>query len=586
MTGQRFVIHLIIFVSIFGLVSCSLVKPELFLPGIDEPITFGDIHIKVVDARIQSSYATHYIMHYPEKPNTFYAITASIEGFDNPQSGLDWGQDNLELISEDEPLKLVHATWTLTGENIQYLSGQDFEYLYLFYYQVPLGSDYDRYNLQLPSGESIEVRAILDVPEVPLQGQGNGVADGESLEIGTPPETDGQLDTIGGGSKNTASAFHTTVSGGHLNAASVAYAAVGGGRENTASNLYTTVGGGYANQASGRDATVAGGSRNTASNYHAAVGGGIRNQASASDTTIPGGSYNQASDLYATVGGGTQNVAGGTGAVVSGGAGNTASHDQSTVAGGLGNLAAGNYAVVAGGQGNTASGVYSTVPGGSSNQALADFSLAAGHRSMVDTHHSGVFLFADSQDADFHSSASNEFGVRASGGVRFVTAIDDAGQPLSGVILTPGSGSWANLSDQAMKENFRPVDKLQILELVASLPIAEWNYTTQNLSVRHIGPVAQDFYAAFGAGESDRYISTIDADGVALAAIQGLVESLKAKEDRIQTLETRLASVETRTRITHIILIVIGVWFVLQKYPSFLERVHPNKSRIRNPRSH
>jgi len=52
-----------------------------------------------------------------------------------------------------------------------------------------------------------------------------------------------------------------------------------------------------------------------------------------------------------------------------------------------------------------------------------------------------------------------------------------------------------------------------------------------------MGPVAQDFSAAFGLGESERYINTIDADGVALAAIQGLYELLQEKEERIDRME-------------------------------------------------
>ena len=82
-------------------------------------------------------------------------------------------------------------------------------------------------------------------------------------------------------------------------------------------------------------------------------------------------------------------------------------------------------------------------------------------------------------------------------------------------------------------------------------PLSDWNYTTQDSTIRHIGPVAQDFYAAFGTGDSERYITTVDADGVALAAIQGLNHALTGKRNRIQTLETRLSALETHTRLTH-----------------------------------
>jgi hypothetical protein len=68
-----------------------------------------------------------------------------------------------------------------------------------------------------------------------------------------------------------------------------------------------------------------------------------------------------------------------------------------------------------------------------------------------------------------------------------------------------------------------------VLDRVAALPLASWNYKTQDKSVRHLGPTAQDFHAAFGLGESERTISTVDADGVALAAIQGLNQKVESE---------------------------------------------------------
>ena len=54
--------------------------------------------------------------------------------------------------------------------------------------------------------------------------------------------------------------------------------------------------------------------------------------------------------------------------------------------------------------------------------------------------------------------------------------------------------------------------------------MAEWNHTAQDPSIGHMGPIARDFYGAFGLGEDDKHIATVDADGVALAAIQRLHE--------------------------------------------------------------
>lgn len=99
----------------------------------------------------------------------------------------------------------------------------------------------------------------------------------------------------------------------------------------------------------------------------------------------------------------------------------------------------------------------------------------------------------------------------------------------AGVVLEPGSGSWASLSDRSMKEHFIDVDAAWVLTGVLQLPIATWNYKSQNAAIRHIGPAAQDFFAAFQVGEDNRRITDIDEGGVALAAIQGLNQKLEAE---------------------------------------------------------
>jgi hypothetical protein len=117
--------------------------------------------------------------------------------------------------------------------------------------------------------------------------------------------------------------------------------------------------------------------------------------------------------------------------------------------------------------------------------------------------------------------------------------------PSVGAMLAAGSGSWSTISDSSTKSNVQPVDAAAILERVAAMPISTWNYTTQDPAIRHLGPMAQDFHAAFGLGESDTMISSVDAQGIALAAVQGLnakVESLLAAKDReIAALEARVA---------------------------------------------
>jgi hypothetical protein len=60
--------------------------------------------------------------------------------------------------------------------------------------------------------------------------------------------------------------------------------------------------------------------------------------------------------------------------------------------------------------------------------------------------------------------------------------------------------------------------------------------------------MAQDFYAAFGVGEDDRHISTVDADGVALAAIQGLYQLMQEQNAQIVALEARVAALEQASK--------------------------------------
>jgi hypothetical protein len=115
------------------------------------------------------------------------------------------------------------------------------------------------------------------------------------------------------------------------------------------------------------------------------------------------------------------------------------------------------------------------------------------------------------------------------------------------------NGTWRAmaynpLSDRHAKENFTPVDSREILDKVAALPLARWNYKAAP-GLEHIGPVAQDFHAAFGLnGTDDKHIATVDADGVALAAIQGLnrklTEALKLRDAENAVLQQRLEKLE------------------------------------------
>ncbi len=118
--------------------------------------------------------------------------------------------------------------------------------------------------------------------------------------------------------------------------------------------------------------------------------------------------------------------------------------------------------------------------------------------------------------------------------------------------LAPVGRPAASLSDREAKRDLRPVDGRDVLERLCRIPISTWTYRSEEQPTRHIGPMAQDFHAAFGLGEDDKHITNLDADGVALAAIQGLnqrvrelKQELQARDRKIEALEQRLVAVES-----------------------------------------
>ncbi len=427
---------------------------------------------------------------------------------------------------------------------------------------------------------------VQGLPENAVEGEiKSATISGGGLE-GFPNIVIGEGGSVGGGAGNRAAEL-ATVAGGYYSNADGLRSAIGGGGYNMADRDSATIAGGYGNRASGNhatisggtinaalevNATVGGGSGNTASERHSFIGGGTSNKASGLASVTAGGVYNSSTEAYAAVGGGISNAAKARGSAIAGGAGNVAEGDNATIAGGLNNSVSDNYgtvtggranqagnfnsnpidaryASVGGGDSNLAAGAYSVVPGGAHNTAAGAFSFAAGRRSRINESCAGAFVYADANDQDFHSETANEFAVRATGGARFVTATDSQGESLGGVRLAGGSGAWESLSDRQAKKDFADVDQQDILEKVASLPLMSWSYATQPSSIRHIGPVAQDFNSIFSLGENERYISTVDADGVSLAAIQALYRRLRDLELKLAAYTEQIRVMETVIRV-------------------------------------
>ncbi len=108
--------------------------------------------------------------------------------------------------------------------------------------------------------------------------------------------------------------------------------------------------------------------------------------------------------------------------------------------------------------------------------------------------------------------------------------------------LTLG-GVWQNASDRSIKENVTTLNQQTILEKIMLLPVSQWNYIVEDDSIKHIGPMAQDFYSLFGLGGDETTVSTIDPAGVALVAIQALYQNqldLKAAQLNLEAAQREL----------------------------------------------
>jgi hypothetical protein len=149
-------------------------------------------------------------------------------------------------------------------------------------------------------------------------------------------------------------------------------------------------------------------------------------------------------------------------------------------------------------------------------------------------------VFADNNTFDFTEAANQRFAVRATGGVRFVLGIDGNGAATYSCSASNGN-AWACASDRSLKHSLVELDGTAVLAKLVAVPLYQWQPKGANAHVKHYGPMAQDFHRAFGLGDDERMIGMQDADGVALAAIQGLHSELRERDARLSRQSAELA---------------------------------------------
>ena len=268
------------------------------------------------------------------------------------------------------------------------------------------------------------------------------------------------------------------------------------------------------------EGTTASGIRSTAMGFNTTAS---HNDSTAMGQATTASGFMSTAMGFATTASGQASTAMGSGTIAS---------DETSTAIGIDTDSSG-IASLAGGIQSVASG-NAALAFGNGARAIGINSVALGTRPSAGN---GSFVFADSSSLVTLPTSPNQFAVRAVGGAFFFS---NAAMTL-GVQLSPSGTDWTSLSDVHAKHRFRELDGDDVLAKIARMPVTEWSYKEQDGAIRHIGPTAQDFHAAFGLGGDPLRIGTMDADGVALAAVRALEARSRAQAARIDALERALA---------------------------------------------
>jgi hypothetical protein len=217
---------------------------------------------------------------------------------------------------------------------------------------------------------------------------------------------------------------------------------------------------------------------------------------------------------------------------------------------------ASGHAATAMGLGAVASGVASLAAGTTASAGgIASVALGA----SVSASTNGTFMFGDtSTSVPMLTFIPDQFLVRAAGGVGFYSN----STLTAGVTLAAGAGGWLSVSDVNRKQHFRDLSGEDVLAKLARMSIQEWSYKAQDASIRHVGPTAQEFHVAFGLGEDPLRIGTIDADGIALRAIQALEardrQTAVAQASDVETIRQAMRALRAELADLHALVATLG----------------------------
>ncbi len=157
-------------------------------------------------------------------------------------------------------------------------------------------------------------------------------------------------------------------------------------------------------------------------------------------------------------------------------------------------------------------------------------------REMLEIRNNGatLLILKDSGNASRWSfgSIGGNFVVDDQQDAAVEMSLTGAGNMVIGGTLTQGSS-------REIKDGFTALDPKAVLAKVTALPLTQWSYKVDGPTIRHIGPMAEDFAAAFGLGADDKHIAPSDQASVALLAVQGLNQLVQEKDQQLAELKTQ-----------------------------------------------